>query len=752
MPPATQAGNFFPITDACLAADFVVLALSGAQEVGYQSEALLRSLSALGVGASAGTVVGILGHAPEDPSTVNPIKSSLLSYLSHFFPNALDRILAPFSTSSNATTDASTALRNLCEKVPRAAKWRDARARVLAEHVAFEPSAAAASDKASTSAAAVGQEERGTLKIEGVIRGAGRLSVNRLAHVRGHGDFVIDRIEAAPVDRGTARRVNKDEVAMGDAAEGDRTVLAVRQEKTAEDGAEEDEAEGEDADDLQSTNVPDDEELLNAEQTWPTEEEMADGDAATQRYLAGKRAADQGLMPPPPARPGTTPRKIVKRVPEGTSEYQAAWLDESDVEEEEVDDVEEGDEKMEGDSEDEAPSLVDADMGDDDDGASDIASTRQTYETDIDANMTPAERKAQYDAYRAERARRRAQEDRDDMEFPDEVDTPLDIPARTRFARYRGLKSLRTSAWDPYEELPQEYSRCFMLQDWERMSRKLEARAKDEGIEAGVRVAVYLRDVPRSVYDSWAQTFHPLVLFGLLKHEHKYSIMHFTVQRNTECDEQVRSKDSLVVQLGPRRFVVNPVFSQHTSRRGGKGVNNVHKFERYLRHGIQASIASAYLPLTFGHVPAVTWRVPTPSTAADEPVVHLIGQGSLFSSDPTRIVAKRLILSGHPYKVHRRTATIRYMFFNRPDVEYYRPVALRTKLGRTGYIREPLGTHGMFKAGFDGPVSQMDTVLLTLYKRCYPRWGRFWDEGAVEERSKISAINDDDEASAQMIE
>lgn len=54
-------------------------------------------------------------------------------------------------------------------------------------------------------------------------------------------------------------------------------------------------------------------------------------------------------------------------------------------------------------------------------------------------------------------------QEREEMEFPDEVETPLDIPARERFARYRGLQNFRTSPWDPYESLPLEYGRIVQV-------------------------------------------------------------------------------------------------------------------------------------------------------------------------------------------------------------------------------------------------------------------------------------------------
>lgn len=50
--------------------------------------------------------------------------------------------------------------------------------------------------------------------------------------------------------------------------------------------------------------------------------------------------------------------------------------------------------------------------------------------------------------------------EKDDMDFPDEVDTPL-LEARKRFTNYRGIKSLKNCDWDPYENLPVEYSKIW---------------------------------------------------------------------------------------------------------------------------------------------------------------------------------------------------------------------------------------------------------------------------------------------------
>ncbi|KAJ6508107.1 ribosome biogenesis protein tsr1 [Mycena vulgaris] len=506
--------------------------------------------------------------------------------------------------------------------------------------------------------------EDGTLKVTGVARGA-PLSVNRLVHLPNYGDFQISKIVSAPVAKPGKMEVEP-------------AVLCEA---------------GDDADSLVSSNDPDD---MANEQTWPTEEEMQGPGAA---------AIEPAL---PDAKQGTTP-KVVRRIPKGMSEYQAAWIiDEDEDDGEDADKAGSDDEAMDDAVEEEEEEMQDMPVEED-------------HEMETDSRVAFQDLDMEEEDKQLETWRNRKREEEDDLTFPDEIDTPKDIPAQTRFQRFRGMRSFRTSPWDPYENLPRDYARIFQFEDFKRTERGVRRRADEElnVVEPGTRITVYLRGVPQEAAGST-----PVVLFALLQHEHKVSVLNFTVQRNTEYDGSVRSKDPLILCVGPRRLRVNPVYSQHT-RGGGKGANNVHKFERFLRHGV-TSIAATYGPVIFGKQPCVWLR------ETDDPQApHLVATGTFLNSDTTRVIAKRVVLTGHPFKVHKKTATVRYMFFNADDVHYFKPIQLHTKHGRTGHIRESLGTHGYLKAHFDGPITQMDTVCMSLYKRVFPRWAQLWTEARV---------------------
>ncbi|EIW83404.1 ribosome biogenesis protein tsr1 [Coniophora puteana RWD-64-598 SS2] len=564
----------------------------------------------------------------------------------------------------HASADRLNALRAFAEGAPAPVRWRDGRPWVLGEDVRADDSAEGGSTRVA---------------VTGYVRGA-PLSANRLVHIPEYGDFPISKIMSAPLPRQSHSGAGMD------------VEPALLSERVPSD-----------ADSMVSSNMPDD---LANEQTWPTEEEMASAPA-------GQQASGEI----PDAHSGTTPRTI-KRVPKGMSEYQASWVvdDDGDEDYEDEDDDEDG-AAIEGEEEEEEEMV---DMPVEEDEMESVVGTRKSVAfEDLDMD----EEQEQLHTWKS-----RAREEADDKQFPDELDTPQDVPARARFARFRGMRSLRTSPWDPYENLPRDYAKLFAFEDYRGTERDVRARVARElgAVQPGARVTVYI-DVGSAEAAAeivkHGQGSAPSVVFGLLPHERKKTVLHFTVQRNTEYEGSVKSKDPLILCVGPRRMRVKPVYSQHT-RGGGKGANNVHKFERFLRHGT-TSVASVYGPAVFGKQPCALLR----ESDADAQAPELVAMGAFMNSDTTRVMAKRIVLTGHPFKVHKKTATVRYMFFSADDVLYFKPIQLHTKHGRTGHIRESLGTHGYFKAHFDGPVSQMDTVCMALYKRVFPRWSELWRGG-----------------------
>ncbi len=100
----------------------------------------------------------------------------------------------------------------------------------------------------------------------------------------------------------------------------------------------------------------------------------------------------------------------------------------------------------------------------------------------------------------------------------------------------------------------------------------------------------------------------------------------------------------------------------------------------------------------------------------------MVATGSLLGPDPDRIILKRIVLTGQPFKCNKRKATIRDMFYDPEDIRWFKPVELSTKYGLTGHIKEPLGTHGYLKAMFNNVIKNHDTVCLYLYKRVFPKF------------------------------
>lgn len=57
----------------------------------------------------------------------------------------------------------------------------------------------------------------------------------------------------------------------------------------------------------------------------------------------------------------------------------------------------------------------------------------------------------------------------------------------------------------------------------------------------------------------------PVVIFGLLQHEHKMSVLNFLLKRSPEYRPPIKSKDRLIFHVGIRRYSACPIFSQHTN-------------------------------------------------------------------------------------------------------------------------------------------------------------------------------------------
>ncbi|XP_307850.5 pre-rRNA-processing protein TSR1 homolog [Anopheles gambiae] len=646
--PETGHGRELNVLDALKVCDSVILLLTA---VAGETDEVIDKAGAkvLNMALTQGLptpMVCLMDMESINPKKRSQVKTNIQKAVSTVLPD--EKVM-----QLDKLTDALNLLRRIGGQKRKVTHNRCNRPHMLGERVEYVPSAPEP-----------GQSERptGTLKVTGFVRGV-PLSVNQLVHIPGLGEFQLESV-AFPTDPYRMRKLEDVEMSS---EEQKPPLVADPDQQTS----------------LQRENVPD---AMDAEQTWPTEDE-----------IAASRAENQ--------------KKLIKRVPKGMSDYQASWIpdiEEQDEDEDDDDDDDDDDDEQYMSCESDTESKVGGKDGEtDDDG-------QQFDEISVSEEISADRYDKEMDLEEERSTLAKIQAAKVDEIFPDEIDTPADRPARERFIKYRGLESFRTSPWDVKENLPFDYARIYQFQNFDHTKRRIlrEAQQKegDDVVMPGWYARLHVKNVPQDLWTAFtsAGNGERLIVYGMLPHEQQMSVMNVCLKRTQNSTIPIQSKERLIVQCGYRRFIVNPIYSQHTN--GDK-----HKYERFFRPGM-AVVATFFAPIQFPPAPILCFRE-NPDTS-----LSMVASGSLLACNPDRVVLKRVVLSGHPYKINRKSATIRYMFFNPDDVAYFKPCKLRTKLGRVGHIRESLGTHGHMKCVFDAQLKSHDTVLLYLYKRVFPKW------------------------------
>ncbi|CAG99264.1 small subunit rRNA maturation protein TSR1 [Kluyveromyces lactis] len=511
-------------------------------------------------------------------------------------------------------------------------------------------------------------ENRGHLVVQGIVRGAG-FNIDRLIHIPGMGDFQVSKIE--------------------------KLAASARRNKSTEEGTEF--LPSEERDILEEYAAQD----MNMDE-WSDYE-----DGFEYENLTAARYDDHGFLP------GREQESKKVKLPKGTSEYQARWYLDDVIEigdEEELEEIQDENVPIQEDE----MMVDDVDTFNTEQAQSEMDTQTEAGGEDMFVDLSPEEEERQLREYR--------DQEKEDLEFPDEIELDPRESAIESLKSYRGLKNLHNCSWEVDErdpDCPSEWKRVLRIGNYKNTMKKLNKEAiKSAQVVAGDIIKLYI-DIPKFLLEKLADPkTEVFAVYSLLKHEHKNAVVNFSIERWEEYDSPVPSSEPIIVQYGIRRYTIEPLFSSAST-----SPNNVHKFERFL-HQNYVSVATCIAPVDFTQSPAIFFK----TSVTDPKGIELVGHGSFLNADHTRIMAKRIVLTGHPFKFHKKLVTIRYMFFRPEDVEWFKSIPLFTKSGRSGFIKESLGTHGYFKATFDGRLSAQDTVAMSLYKRVWPNASLPWSD------------------------
>ncbi|XP_060556535.1 pre-rRNA-processing protein TSR1 homolog [Ruditapes philippinarum] len=382
-------GDLYSILDVAKVADSIMFVMSPDSGLDRFGESCISCL--MGQGLPSVTLV-VQGLKDLPPKKQKEVKKFLQKTVEKWFPD--DKL-----HTLDSEQDCMLVLRHVTSQKLRNIHYRENRPHLLSEHIQFELNQDSETD--------------GTLKLAGYVRGQS-MSVNRLVHISGLGDFQLSQIDVlddphplARSDKHKHKVANSQDDEMMEEPE-KVTAMSVLKPDTSK------------LESLDSEVVPD---PMEGEQTWPTEEELAEAE--------GKQ------------------EKVTRRVPKGTSDYQAFWIVDDEDEEGAADDDDEDDNDAE-------MAAVDDEVDDDDDESVILSESEEEYEDVTVGEDKDQKYDEQMDLAEEQSVFAKLKQERQHVMFPDEIDTPQDLPARTRFQKYRGFGkvSFNVHRWDAKENLP----------------------------------------------------------------------------------------------------------------------------------------------------------------------------------------------------------------------------------------------------------------------------------------------------------
>ncbi len=665
--------NVHSVLDVAKIADLMLLVITVREDV-LESQNMIDAkgktvLSLLKAQGMASSIVVLHGVDKIQPKKQQEVKKAYQKWCKEEFPEGFEPRLV--CVDSIEKGDFKNMSRWIHEETVRVIHWREKRSYLFVDQMKFT------SNEQQDGAP---MEPKGTLAIYGYLRGMS-INAEQLMHLCNFDTFQIEKIVSVPHMTHQKKHHNGDTTMKDDEEE---VVLQRMNESKAES--------------LQSEILPD---PLANEQTWPSKEEFLEAEEN---------------------------RKKVARVPRGFSEYQSTWIvDEEDEEAQKsnslsaLDDIDDDDDDLDDEEMDDEE--MDEEMDDEEERKMNLMETQsmatstnydRLFNLDEDEKMTEQERELEREQFMA-----RMKQQQEEVDFPDEVETPKDMPARVRFQKYRGLQSFKSSPWDPKESLPLDYAKIYQFEDLQK-SQKLaykEHRLKElTNIQPDQYIGIYLKNVPATFVEKYekfvlakeSRESNVLIGFSLMRHEQKMSVLNLQVKKVPHYEAPIKAKDPVFVQIGFRTFLVEPIYSEHNPR------CDKHRHLRFLLPSTFLC-ATIFAPITYKPAPVLMFSAKT---------FEMVATGHVMNIDPDRIVLKKILLTGFPYKVHKRYAVVRWMFFNPEDIMWFKPVEVFTKHGKNGIIKEPLGTHGYMKCQFEDVVQQNDTICMPLYKRVFPRYSQ----------------------------